>query len=355
MKHFTSNAGQRAATILLSSATLEGHWVTVGAVDHEGGSPVFIKDGVITKGAKALTGKSIGQLKSKAGQSALGGKGTPMERVREHLKKLNESGKSDEELRRLHPGPPDTPRGGAYKGGAYPVVSRGAIGNAVSPNDGIPGYHKEPPVAPSEMSPERTAALGAAGKASNTARKSGKTTDHEAAAKAHDSAAAMAGDDTWMRVYHEGEAKHHRSEAARLKPAEPAAPKVDVSRTAAFHNRVRELRAQGHDMTRDVSRTRREFEARDPSLKREPVAAKAVAPSETPATDFHGRVKQLKAGGKSHVGAVIQAGDEMRKAKAAAKAPDLNPVEHIEAAKVAHANPDPAGLHEARESPRPFL
>lgn len=326
-------------------------------------------DGTIEKGPKSLAGKKIGQLKGKAGQSALGGKGTPLERVREHLKKLNESGKyggkSEAEIRKLYPGPAETARGGTYKGG-----SRGTVAgfNASSSRAALDAGSGHEPSSGPQMSAERTTALDAAGNASNAARKSGNPADHEAAAKAHEHAAGMAGDDAMMRVYHQGEAKHHRAEAARLKPAEPARPKVDISRTAEFHNRVRELRAHGHDMTMAVGKTHREFEARDPSLKREPVpvkpvrpatrpqlaatprtestpapeAAKPVATPQAPATDFHERVKQLKAGGKSHVGAVIQAADEKRARAAAVKtqAADLNPVEHIEAAKVAHAKGD---------------
>lgn len=44
----------------------EGKWVQIGAHDGEGGSPVFIKDGRIQKGAAALAGKTIKGLKTPA-------------------------------------------------------------------------------------------------------------------------------------------------------------------------------------------------------------------------------------------------------------------------------------------------
>ena len=37
----------------------KGRWVTIGAVNGKGGSPVFIKGGEITKGAGAVKGKKI--------------------------------------------------------------------------------------------------------------------------------------------------------------------------------------------------------------------------------------------------------------------------------------------------------
>lgn len=52
----------------------DGHWITIGSreVDgkHVGGSPVFIKDGRITKGAPSLTGKKLSAMHEPAqGQS----------------------------------------------------------------------------------------------------------------------------------------------------------------------------------------------------------------------------------------------------------------------------------------------
>lgn len=358
MMNFTSNAGQRAAKILLSTGTAEGHWVTIGAEgppgDRHGGSPMFIKDGVIEKGPKSLAGKKISQLRG--GKSTLGGKGTPMERVREHLKKLNESGKKHSTVKEQLDA---TSTARAATRDAHEHKTPEHYDRAAEAHAKAAALYANDPHFEAPSLDRQASGRGYEGYRDHT----------NAMHDARESAKRLRNPAEHERRNTPVQPPEPAKAAEPVAPAkvEPAKPKVDISRTPEFHNRVRELRAQGHDMTMAVGKTHREFEARDPSLRREPVAPKPVRPAkggsssmatprtestpspatakpvtapQAPATDFHERVKQLKAGGKSHVGAVIQAADEKRARANAIKTTDLNPVEHIEAAKAAHAKGD---------------
>lgn len=78
-----------------SQSNSDGRWITIGGKvgedgERHGGSPVFIKDGKITKGHPSLTGKNVGALKEPApdNRPAEPGAGATKEQLKEHKAKV---------------------------------------------------------------------------------------------------------------------------------------------------------------------------------------------------------------------------------------------------------------------------